>query len=88
MKNMENKRFRLINNVTTYTFLVDNDFFSTVTLCKASLKTISGPIEIIDGSRNITVVLPKDTVLHVKDALLFSNYRWNLISFKNILTTT
>ena len=60
----------LLDSATTHTILRSKDFFSSVTLCKANVNTISGPANIIDGYGNATIVLPNGTVLHLEDALL------------------
>ena len=60
----------LLDSTTTHLILKDKIFFSTMTLCKANVHTISGPVEMIDGSRNATIMLPNGIILHIEDALL------------------
>ena len=55
-----------------------------MTLHKANVHTISGPIEMIDGSRNATIMLSNDTILHIEDALLSTKMKRNLLSFKDV----
>ena len=47
-------------------------FFSSMTLRKTHVHTISGPIPIIDGFENATIVLPKGTILHIENAFVSS----------------
>ena len=60
----------LLDSATTHSILMDKNYFSSMTLRKANVHTISGPVEMIDGSENTTIMLPNDTMLHIKDALL------------------
>ncbi|KAI3457314.1 hypothetical protein Pfo_013977 [Paulownia fortunei] len=61
----------LLDSVTTHLILTNKVYFLSVTLCKTQIKTISSPVEIIDGSRNATIMLPNGTIL-------------NLLSFKDV----
>ncbi|EOY09142.1 Uncharacterized protein TCM_024537 [Theobroma cacao] len=74
----------LLDSATTHTILCGKHFLSNVTLSKANVYTISGPVGIIDGSENATIVLPNGTTLHIKDALLSSRSKRNLLSFKYV----
>ena len=74
----------LLDSTTTHSILKDKFFFSTMTLCKANVHTISGPVEMIDGSRNATIMLPNGIILHIEDALLSTKTKWNLLSFKDV----
>ena len=47
---------------------------------KANVNTISGPTDLIDGSRRATIMLPCDTIFHINDAL----YSVKFISFTDI----
>ena len=60
------------------------NYFSTMTLRKANVHTISGPVEMIDGSGNATIMLPNGTILHIEDALLSIKTKRNLFSFKDV----
>ena len=53
-------------------------------LHKANVHTISGPVEMIDGSRNATIMLPNDIILHIEDVLLSTKTKRNLLSFKDV----
>ena len=53
-----------------------------MTLRKTHVHTIFGPIPIIDGFGNATIVLPKGTILHIENAFLISILKRNLLSFK------
>ena len=60
------------------------NYFSIMTLRKANVHTISGPVEMIDGSENATIMLPNDTILHIEDVLLSTKTKRNLLSFKDV----
>ena len=60
----------LLDSATTHSILKDKNYFSTMTLRKANVHTISGPVEMIDGFGNATIMLSNDTILHIEDALL------------------
>ena len=70
--------------VTTYTILNDKEYFSNLTLCKESVHTISGLVKIIEESINATIILLNDTTLHLEDALLSTQSKKNLLSFKDV----
>ena len=46
--------------------------------------TISGPVTLIDGSDKATIILPGGTILHLQDALYSTQFKRNLLSFKDI----
>ena len=70
MGKIEKKNICLLDSVMTHTILYDKHLFQSVTLRKTNVHTISGPVEIIDGSRNATIVLSNGTNLHIENALL------------------
>ena len=74
----------LLDSATTHSILRDKNYFSTMTLRKANVHTISGPVEMIDGSGNATIMLPNGTILHIEDALLSTKTKRNLLSFKDV----
>ncbi|OMP03727.1 Integrase, catalytic core [Corchorus capsularis] len=85
MGNIEKKEdVFLLDSATTHTILSNKDFFSSVTLCKANVNTISGPANIIDGYGNATIFLPNGTILHLEDELLSGRSRRNLLSYKDV----
>jgi hypothetical protein len=53
-------------------------------LNKASVNTISGSSNLIEGSGRANIILPKGTKLCIDDALYYSKSRRNLINFKDI----
>ena len=55
-----------------------------MTLRKTHVHTKSGPIPIIDGFGNATIVFPKGTILHIENAFLSSRSKRNLLSFKDV----
>ena len=74
----------LLNSPTTHSILKDKNYFSTMTLRITNIHTISGPVEMIDGSGNATIMLPNDTILHIEDAVLSTKTKRNLLSFKDV----
>ena len=57
----KNEDVCLLDSATTHTILYGKHFFSTVTFRKANVHIISGPVEIIDGFRSVTIILSNDT---------------------------
>ena len=55
-----------------------------MTLHKANVHTISGPIEMIDDSGNAIIMLSNGTTLHIEDALPSTKTKRNLLNFKNV----
>ena len=49
---------------------------------KATISTISSPVEIIDSSENAIIILLINTNLHLEDTLSNSRSKRNLFSFK------
>ncbi|KAK2632949.1 hypothetical protein EUGRSUZ_L00837 [Eucalyptus grandis] len=60
----------LLDSATTHTIFCSRHFFSSMTLRKAQIHTISGPVPIIDGFGNATIILPNGTILHIENAFL------------------
>ena len=80
----EKKNACLLDCATTHTILTGKYYFSNLTMHKANVHTISSPAEIIDGSRNTTIILPNGTTLHIEDALLITRSKRNILSFKDV----
>jgi hypothetical protein len=74
----------LADSCTTRTILRDKKYFQHIILNKASVNTISGLLNLIEGSGRANIVLPKGTKFYNDDALYSSKSRRNLISFKDI----
>ena len=55
-----------------------------MTLHKANVHTTTSLVEMIDGSGNATIMLPKGTTLSIEDALLSTKTKRNLLSFKDV----
>ena len=69
---------------TTHTILLDKKYFSNFTLAQSNVHTISGPVDMIKGSRIATIILPKGTKFQIEDALYSNKSSRNLLSFKDI----
>ena len=70
--------------VTTHTILRDKKYFSNISLVKSNVNTISGPVDLIQGSERATIILPRRTKIHINDALCYAKSKRNLLSFKDI----
>ena len=58
MTMIEKKNVYLLDSAMTHSILKDKRYFSSMTLRKANVHTIFGPVEMIDGSGNATIMLP------------------------------
>ena len=74
----------LLDSATTHSILKNKNYFSGLTLRKTNVHTIYGLVKMIDGSGNATIMLPNGTTLHIKDALLSTKMKRNLLSFKDV----
>ena len=74
----------LADYATTHTILLDKKYFSNFTLTQSNVHTISGPVDMIKGSRIATIILPKGTKFQIEDAIYSNKSSRNLLSFKDI----
>ena len=51
----------LVDCATTHIILCDKKYFSNLTLVQSNVNTISGPIDLIKGSRRATIILSSGT---------------------------
>ena len=58
----------LADCATTHTILYDKKYFSNLLLVKSNVNTISSPVDLIQGSRKTTIILPSGTKIHINDA--------------------
>ena len=73
MRMIENKNdVCSLDSAMTHIILSGKYYFYSLTLRKEDIHTISGPIEITEGSGIATIILPNDITLHIEDALLSS----------------
>lgn len=75
----------LLDNATTHKILKKQKFFFELfenILTKVSI--IAGSANIIKGSERAHMVLPNVTHIFIRNALYSSNFRRNLLSFKDI----
>ncbi|KAL5836134.1 hypothetical protein ACOSQ4_015631 [Xanthoceras sorbifolium] len=68
----------LADSATTHTTLQNQKYFQSVTLLKTR-DTISGPADLIEGSRRATIFLPNGTKLYINDILYSSRSKRNLV---------
>jgi hypothetical protein len=81
---MMGEDFCLADSATTHTIFKDKKYFQQLSLSKAYVNTISGSLNLIEGSRRANIMLPKGTKLYIDDALYSSKSRRNLLSLKDI----
>ena len=74
----------LIDSATTHTILKSNKFFSCLVIWEVNVSTISSTTNIIEGSGRATILLPRGTRLHIKNAFYSPKSSRNLLSFKDI----
>ena len=74
----------LADYATTHTILCDKKHFSNISLVKSNVNTILGPVDLIQGSRRTTIILPSGTKIYINDALYYVKFKRNLLSFKDI----
>ena len=74
----------LADCATTHSILQKKKYFSQLTLAPSNVTTISGLVNLIDGSSKATIILPGGTILHLQDALYSTQSKRNLLSFKDI----
>ena len=74
----------LADCATTYSILQQKKYFSQLTLAPSNVTTISGPVNLIEGSSRATIILPGGTILHLQDAFYSTQSKRNLLSFKDI----
>ena len=83
-------RVKIIGNIyladcaTTHSILQQKKYFPQLTLAPSNVTTISGPVNLIEGSGRATITIPSGTILHLQDALYSTQSKRNLLSFKYI----
>ena len=70
--NMNNEDLCLADSATTYTILKSKKYFSTLTMLKANVNTISDSINLIEGFGKANLILHRGTKSTISNAL-FSN---------------
>jgi len=58
----------LADSATTHTILKSNKFFSCLVMREVNVSTISGTTNIVECSGRATILLPRGTRLHIKNA--------------------
>ena len=58
---------------TTHTILRDKKYFSNISLVKYNVNTISGLVNLIQGSGRVTIILPRGTKIHINDPFILLN---------------
>jgi hypothetical protein len=74
----------LVDSETTNTILKSKKYLSQLSSAKTHINTISGISNLIEGSGRDYILLPEGTKLIINDALYYSKFRRNLLSFKDI----
>lgn len=74
----------LVDSATTNTILRNDKYFSSLVMQKANVQTISGSINLIEGSGRANILLPEGTKLCIDNAIYSTKSGRNLLSFKDI----
>ena len=74
----------LVDCAITHTTLRDKKYFSHLTLVSFKVQTISGPVNLIEGSGRAAIVLPNGTKFQIDDVFYSNKSNQNLLSFKDI----
>ena len=74
----------LADCTTTHTILREKKYFLNLIVTIASVNTISGTSDLIEGFKRANIMLPNGTRFHINDALYSSKSTRNLLSFKDI----
>ena len=74
----------LNDNATSHTILKNDKYFSSLIMQKVNVQTISGSINLIEGSRRANIMLHEGTKLCIDNAIYSTKYERNLLSFKDI----
>ena len=74
----------LADYATMHTILRDKRYSLELTLIKPNVSTISGTTNLVEDFGRANIMLPNGTRFHINDALYFSKFRRNLLSFKDI----
>ena len=74
----------LADCATTHSILQQKKYFSKLTLAPSNVTTISSLVNLIEGFGRATIILPSGTILHLQDALYSTQFKRNLLSFKDI----
>ena len=69
---------------TTHTILKNRDYFSGIKPTEAVVKTISGPVDLIEGIGKAKFLLPNGTKFTIDEALFSPKSTRNLLSFDDI----
>ena len=74
----------LVDSCITHTIIRDTKYFQYLILNEASVNTISGSSNLIEGYGRANIIVPKGTKFCIDDTLYSSKSRRNLINFKDI----
>ena len=74
----------LADSATTHTILRDPKYFLELIPIQVKVNTISGPVDLIEGSERASILLPNNTKLDIENALYSHKSRRNLLSFRDI----
>ena len=69
---------------TTHTILKHKRYFSDLKLTKTIINTISGLVDLNEGTGKASFILPNGTKIFIKDVLFLPKFKRNLLSFNDI----
>ena len=74
----------ILDSGTTHTILKNRDYFSEIKPTEAVVKTISGPVDLIEGIGKAKFLLPNGTKFTIDEALFSPKSTRNLLNFDDI----
>lgn len=72
------------NSGTTHTIFQHKKYFSELKPTKKIVNTISGPVDLIEGTGKDSFTLLNGTKFYINDVLFLPRSKRNLLSFKDI----
>ena len=72
----------LVDSETTHIILRDRKYLLDVKLLEGNVNTIFGPVELIEGSGRVIILLASATKLCIENALYSDRSSRNLLSFR------
>ena len=73
-----------MNSGTIHTILKHKRYFSNLKPTKVIINTISGHVDLIEGTGKASFILPNETKFFIKNVLFSPKSKRNLLSFNNI----
>ena len=65
----------LVDCASIHTIFHHKKYFFNLLLVKSNVKTISSPVDLIQGFEKTTIILPSGTKIHINDALCSTKFK-------------